>query len=87
MGFDTSYQQEVESKPASRRPTQEALKHWLEDPDLSGVRDPESLAKLPGAERDEWDRLWADVKAALAEARKPPRDGKPPTPPAGAEKK
>jgi hypothetical protein len=42
---------------------------------------------LPAAERDEWDRLWADVKAALAEARKPPRDGKPPTPPASTENK
>jgi hypothetical protein len=26
---------------------------------------------LPAAERDEWDRLWADVKATLAEAKKP----------------
>jgi hypothetical protein len=26
---------------------------------------------LPAAERAEWEKLWADVKATLAEARKP----------------
>jgi hypothetical protein len=35
------------------------------------VREPKPLAKLPSAERAEWEKLWADVKATLAEARKP----------------
>jgi tetratricopeptide (TPR) repeat protein len=83
----TSIQMEVESRPAARGPAQAVLKHWLADPDLSGVRDPEPLAKLPGVEREEWEKFWADVKATIAEARKPPPDGKPPTPPAGAGKK
>jgi hypothetical protein len=48
------------------------LSHWLADTDLSGVRDPEPLAKLPAAERSEWEKLWADVKATLADAQKPP---------------
>ena len=48
------------------------LSNWLEDADLSGVRDPGPLAKLPDAERSEWETLWADVKATLADARKPP---------------
>jgi tetratricopeptide (TPR) repeat protein len=47
------------------------LAHWLVDTDLAGVRDPEPLAKLPAAERSEWEKFWADVKATLADARKP----------------
>jgi len=27
---------------------------------------------MPASERAEWDRLWDDVRATLAEARKPP---------------
>jgi tetratricopeptide (TPR) repeat protein len=36
---------------------------WQTDPALDGVRDPASLAKLPAAERDEWQRLWLEVAA------------------------
>jgi hypothetical protein len=35
------------------------------------VREQDPLARLPDAERAEWEKLWADVKATLAEARKP----------------
>ena len=45
---------------------------WLRDTDLSGVREPGPLAKLPAAERPEWEKLWADVKATLAGAQRPP---------------
>jgi tetratricopeptide (TPR) repeat protein len=48
-----------------------ALNLWLTDSDLAGVREPGRLANLPAAERAEWEKLWADVKATLAEARKP----------------
>jgi tetratricopeptide (TPR) repeat protein len=54
------------------------LSHWLIDSDLSGVRDSGPLSKLPAAERAEWEKLWADVKVARADARKPvppPRAG------------
>jgi Tfp pilus assembly protein PilF len=47
------------------------LNRWLGDTDLSGVRDPKPLAKLPAAERENWEKFWADVKATLADARKP----------------
>jgi hypothetical protein len=37
--------------------------HWWEtDPDLSSVRDPAALAKLPEAERQKWQKLWQDVE-------------------------
>jgi serine/threonine-protein kinase len=38
------------------------------DADLAGVRDKEALAKLPAAERKEWQQLWADVEALRAKA-------------------
>jgi tetratricopeptide (TPR) repeat protein len=44
------------------------LRHWLEDIDFAGVRGPEGLAKLPEAERQPWQQLWADVGDALARA-------------------
>jgi hypothetical protein len=30
------------------------------------VRDPSALAQLPDAERQAWQKLWADVAALLA---------------------
>jgi tetratricopeptide (TPR) repeat protein len=42
------------------------LQHWLHDADFSGVRGAEALARLPAAERQKWQQLWADVAATLA---------------------
>ncbi len=49
------------------------LRHWQRDPDLATVRDAESLANLPDAERKEWEALWAEVESLLkrAQERKP----------------
>jgi DNA-binding helix-hairpin-helix protein with protein kinase domain len=33
------------------------------------VRGPDALAKLPEAERQPWEKLWADVEAMLVKAR------------------
>jgi len=33
-----------------------------QDPDFAGVRAAEALAKLPEAERQDWQRLWQDVE-------------------------
>jgi tetratricopeptide (TPR) repeat protein len=46
------------------------LRHWRQDPDLSGVRDKGLLARLPAQERLAWHKLWADVADALAAAQK-----------------
>ncbi len=43
-----------------------AMAHWKADADLAGVRDAEALAKLPEAERKDWQALWAEVNALLA---------------------
>ncbi len=39
---------------------------WRTEADLAGVRDQRALAKLPDAERQEWQRLWADLEVSLA---------------------
>jgi serine/threonine-protein kinase len=43
-----------------------SLSAWQTDPALAGVRDRTTLAKLPDAEREEWQRLWAQIAAQLA---------------------
>jgi serine/threonine-protein kinase len=39
------------------------MQHWLEDSDLASVRGAEAIAQLPPDERDDWNRLWAEVRA------------------------
>jgi tetratricopeptide (TPR) repeat protein len=39
-------------------------------PALSCVRDPAALAKLPAAERQEWQKFWQDVQQLLEKVRK-----------------
>jgi len=56
------------------------LQHWLQDNDFAGVRGPEALAKLPEAEREEWQTLWKDVEALRQRAAKPPADANPARP-------
>lgn len=41
------------------------LEHWKKDSDLSGVRDPDALAKLPDEEKQAWRTLWREVNALL----------------------
>jgi tetratricopeptide (TPR) repeat protein len=51
--------------PAARR----SFALWLREFRLFAVREKEELAKLPGAERTAWEKLWADVEALRTEAR------------------
>jgi hypothetical protein len=48
------------------------LEQWLGDPSFAGVRRPDALGRLPGGERQDWQRLWADVADALARAQSKP---------------
>jgi serine/threonine-protein kinase len=43
-----------------------SLATWQTDPALASVGDPAALAKLPDAEREQWQRLWEDVAAQVA---------------------
>jgi tetratricopeptide (TPR) repeat protein len=42
-----------------------ALKFWHEEADFASVREAKELAKLPPAERQAWEELWADVGKLL----------------------
>jgi serine/threonine-protein kinase len=44
------------------------LKRWLGEPGFDGVREADALGRLPAAERQAWQQLWADVAATLARA-------------------
>ncbi len=62
----------LESGPPQARPfIAQTLNHWKQDTDLAGIRDAEALAKLPEAERKDWQALWAEVDALLKTASKP----------------
>jgi superkiller protein 3 len=62
-------------RPADRSTVREALAHWRSDPDLAGLRDREGLAKLPVAERADWQKLWSEVEELLSQAgEKPARE-------------
>jgi hypothetical protein len=54
----------VKEKDKAAPEVLQRMQHWLDDVDFNGVRGAESLAKLPEAERREWQRLW-DAVAAL----------------------
>jgi hypothetical protein len=53
-----------EKRPQDARARQR-LQAWQNSPDLAGVRDRESLAKLPPEEGREWAKLWARLDQRL----------------------
>jgi tetratricopeptide (TPR) repeat protein len=52
----------VKDRQVAARP----LSAWQTDPALATVRDSSELAKMPSAERDDWQRLWTGVAAGTA---------------------
>jgi hypothetical protein len=63
--------QAASDKEADRARVRQTLGRWQHDPDLAGVRTKEALAKLPEAERADWQELWTDVRALLQNAPQP----------------
>ena len=53
---------------AERIQAQKTLSPWQVDPDLAGLRDAETLERLPPSERQECRALWRDVAALLRRA-------------------
>ena len=45
--------------------TNRMVSHWLDDRDLTSVREPDQLSQLPQSERDSFDELWEDVRALI----------------------
>jgi hypothetical protein len=50
-------------KPAPKPSLRSFL--WRSDAYLPSVREPEALARLPLAERKEWEAFWAEVEAVI----------------------
>jgi hypothetical protein len=42
-------------------PVAHDLLRWLEDPAFAGVREPDARARLPAAEQQAWQQLWAGL--------------------------
>ena len=51
----------------------DAMRFWRSDYAFAPVREPDALAKLPEAERKDWQALWADVDALLKKAETAPK--------------
>jgi serine/threonine protein kinase/Flp pilus assembly protein TadD len=61
------WRKQGEGKDArARAVVRQVMQHWLRDSDLAGVRDPAGQAKLPEAERQQWQKLWGEVKDLLS---------------------
>jgi hypothetical protein len=58
----------LEREPAQNSFIAGGLQHWLRHPYFAGVRELDMLAQLPEAERQAWQKLWADVAATRARA-------------------
>jgi tetratricopeptide (TPR) repeat protein len=55
----------LEKEPENARArVLQALRVWQQDADFNGVRG-DALAKLPEAERQDWQQLWVDVEQTL----------------------
>jgi tetratricopeptide (TPR) repeat protein len=52
--------------PQARLSITKTLQHWKTDPDLTSLRDPAALAKLPKEQQKSCQALWSDVDAMLA---------------------
>lgn len=64
----TMWSQHLAKQPDQvRSRAQQALRIWQQDAAFEGVRG-DALAKLPEAERQLWQRLWADVELTLNKA-------------------
>jgi tetratricopeptide (TPR) repeat protein len=66
--FKAWYQLLDSGSPQARTSIAKALAHWKQDSSLAGIRDSEALARLPEAERKEWQTLWADVDSLQSRA-------------------
>jgi tetratricopeptide (TPR) repeat protein/serine/threonine protein kinase len=54
--------------PQTRASAHQTLRHWQADSDLAGLRDAAALAKFSKAEREAWQKLWANVDALRKKA-------------------
>jgi hypothetical protein len=63
-------QQSFEQLPDGKSQLRALLTHWLDDPDLTSVRDTEALQTLSSEERAEWSAFWKQVRETLDRAQR-----------------
>jgi hypothetical protein len=51
--------------PQDRAKVAATLRHWRKDADLAAIRDADALAKLPEAERKDWQAFWVGCEALM----------------------
>jgi tetratricopeptide (TPR) repeat protein len=57
-----AYRRDLEKMPDQVGPAiSQRMQRWEQNPDFAGVRGNEALAKLPEAERTQWQKLWQEV--------------------------
>jgi serine/threonine protein kinase/tetratricopeptide (TPR) repeat protein len=56
-----AWRQLLEKEPEKIPVFAQTMQHWQQDKDFAGVRGAEAFAKLPEAERQEWQKLWAEI--------------------------
>src|SRR5262249_11475499 len=54
---------------AAKHAVRQRLAHWQQDSDLASVRDPQTLDRLPGDERQSWHQLWGGGRRFAEEVR------------------
>jgi tetratricopeptide (TPR) repeat protein len=68
----------LDRDPAKAGPTvARRLQQWLQDPDFNGVRGADALARLPEADRGDWQKLWKEVEALHERAMAPAKKANP----------
>jgi serine/threonine-protein kinase len=60
-----AYRKLLDGGEPANRMVRQKLQQWQSDPDLAGLHDKQALAKLPAAERQACEKLWADVAVVL----------------------
>jgi serine/threonine-protein kinase len=61
----TAWGKLAEGPAEQRLRVRQTLTRWRADPDLTGVRAEDALAKLPEDERAKWQELWGEVDGLL----------------------
>jgi serine/threonine-protein kinase len=59
----TACREKLAKQPAAGPSVRGRMRVWQQNPDFAGVRDAAALAKLPEAERQQWQQLWQEVEA------------------------
>ena len=59
----TARKEKLEARSLTPKALRKTLSAWRSDSHLTGLRDPEGLATLSPAERQDWQAFWAAVKA------------------------